>query len=248
MTAEVGAATDEVRRFERELAAAHAQLVRYAHDLRLMLDRERARATQLEAAYMDTLLRLTRAAACKDSETGAHLERLSHYSLLLAEQLGLPQEDAERIAAAAPLHDVGKIGIPDAILVKAGPLTEDEWEVMRRHTTLGADLLAGSHSPLIETARQIALTHHERWDGGGYPQGLRTEETPIAGRIVMFVDRYDALRSSRHYKPAFDHETATALMMGNGDRSQRSHFDPKLLEIFRESHEKLAVIYEQHCN
>jgi putative two-component system response regulator len=213
-----------------------------------MLERERAKSAQLEAAHMDTLMRLTRAAAYKDAETGAHLDRLAEYSRLLALRLGLPDDVAMRVGAAAPLHDVGKIGIPDAILTKAGPLDDAEWEIMRRHPAIGASLLKGSSSPLIESARMIALTHHEHWDGSGYPKGLLGEETPLEGRIVMFVDRYDALRSPRRYKEPYDHVTVCQMMLEGCDRTRPEHFDPRILEAFRASHAEFGAIYDRQSD
>jgi putative two-component system response regulator len=239
------ASSSDEERLQSDLAAAHSQLTRYAQDLRRMLERERAKSAQLEAAHMDTLMRLTRAAAYKDAETGAHLERLAEYSRLLAQRLDLPEDVADRVGAAAPLHDVGKIGIPDAVLGKAGPLDEAEWEIMRRHPAIGASLLKGSSSPLIETARMIALTHHEHWDGSGYPKGLRGEATPLEGRIVMFVDCYDALRSPRRYKQPYDHETVCEMMLEGSERTRPSHFDPRIIETFRVSHEEFGAIYDR---
>jgi len=234
------------QRLQGDLAAAHSQLERYAHDLKRLLDRERAKTAQIEAAHLDTLMRLTRAAECKDAETGSHLERLAHYSQVLAARLGLSEEDALRIGQAAPLHDVGKIGVPDAILMKEGPLDAGEWKIMRRHPAIGASLLKGSTSPLIDTARKIALTHHEHWDGSGYPRALRGDQIPIEGRIVMLADRYDALRTPRRYKSALDHETTCALLCEGNARTRPDHVDPRLLAVFREVHEEMDAIYERH--
>ncbi len=227
------------------LAAAHEQLRSYARDLRGALEAERARARELEQTHIDTLMRLTRAAQYRDEETGGHIQRIAHYARTLALRLGLSAADAERIYLAAPMHDIGKIGVPDAVLHKAGPLNDDEWREMRRHPGIGASLLRGSASPLVETARVIALTHHERWDGTGYPQGLKGDQTPIAGRIVMFVDQYDALRTSRCYKPAVDHEKTREILTEGDGRTMPSHFDPELVEAFRSVHEEFAAIHDR---
>ena len=243
MSSAPGEAPVDEERLQEDLAAAHSQLARYAHDLKRLLDRERAKTAQIEAAHLDTMMRLTRAAEYKDAETGSHLERLAEYSRLVAQHLGLKPEVAERIGAAAPLHDVGKIGIPDAILTKNGPLDDNEWKIMRRHPAIGASLLKGSSSPLMETARVIALTHHEQWDGSGYPQGLRGEATPLEGRIVMLADRYDALRSPRYYKPALPHEEVCAILLEGKGRTQPSQIDPALLAAFREIEDEFEEIY-----
>jgi putative two-component system response regulator len=141
------------------------------------------------------------------------------------------------------MHDVGKIGIPDAILLKEGPLNEIEWEMMKRHPMIGARLLEGSKSPLLEMARQIALTHHERWDGSGYPAGLVGEDIPIAGRIVMLADHYDALRSDRPYKESMSHFQACDVFFSGDDRARPEHFDPKLLTAFRAVQDQFDGIF-----
>jgi putative two-component system response regulator len=143
------------------------------------------------------------------------------------------------------MHDVGKIGIPDVILRKVGPLDDSEWKVMRNHAALGASLLKGTPSPLLELAGQIALTHHERWNGSGYPQGLRGDDIPLAGRIVMLADQYDAMRSRRPYKVAFSHEQTCDIIVHGDGRTLPEHFDPQLLAVFREAHPRLQTIYSQ---
>jgi putative two-component system response regulator len=184
-----------------------------------------------EQAHLDTLSRLARAAEYKDDETGMHLERMSRYSRILARAAGLKPARCELLFAAAPMHDVGKIGVPDAILLKPGPLTEQERAVMQTHTLIGADLLSEGASEAIRLARTVALTHHERFDGLGYPQGLRGEDIPVEGRIASLADVFDALTSARPYKPAFPVEHAVHLV--REDRGAR--FDPRLVDVFLEA-------------
>ena len=226
-----------------KLQKAHAQLLNYAKDLRVALEAEQQKNQELEKSYADTILRLARASRYKDEETGAHIDRLSHYSRSLALSIGWRTSEAQKLFVAAPMHDVGKIGVPDAVLGKQGPLTDEEWLIIRLHPQVGANLLEGSHSPLLEMAREVALTHHERWDGSGYPHGLRGTQIPLTGRIVMLCDLYDALRSPRPYKPAYGHQKTLDIMLNGNDRTKPSHFDPKLLEAFREMHHCFDEIY-----
>ncbi len=227
----------------QELAIAYQQLQSFAKDLKASFDAERQKSKQLERAYYDSLLRLTQASQYKDDETGAHIQRLSHYAQLLALHLGLGETEADTLFSAAPMHDVGKIGIPDSVLRKQGPLNHDEWGLMRRHPEMGARLLTGSDSLLLTRAQEIALTHHERWDGGGYPHGLKGEEIPLSGRIVMLADQYDALRSKRPYKPPFSHEHTCDVLLNGDGRTSPEHFDPQLLDAFRDLHGEFASLY-----
>jgi putative two-component system response regulator len=227
----------------QQLKQAHAQLLTYAKDLKVALDVEQHKNNELEQAYTDTMLRLARASRYKDEETGAHIERLSHYAQSMALFVGWNSSRAQGLFAVAPMHDVGKIGVPDAVLGKNGPLTEEEWEAIKQHPLLGASLLSGSASPLLEMAKEVALTHHERWDGSGYPSGLKGAQIPITGRIVMLCDLYDALRSQRPYKSAFSHTKTLDIMLNGNERTKPTHFDPMLLEAFREMHPQFDEIY-----
>jgi putative two-component system response regulator len=232
------------REKSEELAATNRQLVAEAKILKATTEAQSRRSQELEDAYFDTVVRLTKASEYRDPESGAHVVRMSHYAEALALHLGLGPEYAGLIHAAAAMHDVGKIGIPDMVLLKEGPLSPDEWEMMRKHPVIGAQLLEGSKSPLLEMARQIALTHHERWDGSGYPAGLLGEAIPMAGRIVMLADCYDNLRMDRSYKPRVNHGEAVDVLLAGDDKSQPAHFDSKVLAGFGEIQGQFASVFD----
>jgi putative two-component system response regulator len=187
---------------------------------------------------------LSVAAECRDNETGSHICRIGKYSAYIAEALGKGPEYIRAISLTSQMHDIGKIGISDNILLKPGPLTSEEFEIMKTHTTIGGRILNGSRNPSVRMAAKIALHHHERWDGSGYPKGLEGEDIPIEGRIVFICDQYDALRSRRPYKPPFSHEQAFDIITKGDGRTQPGHFDPALLALFQESEDAFDRIYE----
>ncbi|MCQ8883800.1 two-component system response regulator [Pseudoalteromonas shioyasakiensis] len=185
-------------------------------------------AEQLQLAHIDLIQRLGRAAEYKDTETGEHIARMSRYSKVLALAYGMSEYEAEQLKQAAPMHDVGKIGIPDAVLLKPGRLNENEYEHMKQHALIGAKILENSPSPLLQLAHKLALEHHEKWDGTGYPYGLKGKEISIEGRIVAIADVFDALTSKRPYKKAWSIEEALDLLKDEAGK----HFDPQLVDLF----------------
>lgn len=195
------------------------------------------RVDELQQTRLQIIQCLGRAAEYRDNETGLHVVRMSHYSRILALAAGLGEASAEEIMNAAPMHDIGKIGIPDAVLLKAGPLDETERSIMQEHVRMGAEILGEHDSPLLRMARSIALAHHEKYDGSGYPAGLAGEAIPIEARIVAIADVFDALTSVRPYKKAWPVDDAIALLQ----REKGRHFDPVLVDLFID---RLAAILE----
>ncbi|MBF0213153.1 MAG: response regulator [Magnetococcales bacterium] len=183
---------------------------------------------ELEETRLEIIRRLGRAAEYKDNETGLHVIRMSHYSRLLALAAGLNEKEAETLFQAAPMHDIGKIGIPDLILLKPARLTHEEWTVMRGHPEIGAGIIGQQSSPLLAIARTVAQCHHEKWDGSGYPRGLAGERIPIEARIVAIADVFDALTTKRPYKDAWPISKAVELLKEEAG----SHFDPRLVPLF----------------
>lgn len=188
----------------------------------------RARTQDLERAQVEILERLSLAGERRDDDTGKHTLRVGYMSSLITETLGQSEQAAELIRLAARLHDIGKIGIPDQVLLKPGKLTDEEYSLMKKHTTIGAEMLSGSTSPLIRLAEEIALTHHERWDGEGYPQGLAGRDIPLSGRIVAVADVFDALTHERPYKDAWNLERVIKELHA----MRGSQFDPKVVNAF----------------
>lgn len=191
--------------------------------------------------HLETILSLAFVAEFRDADTSGHLRRISRLARAVAARLGLPDPEVERIALAAPLHDIGKVAIPDEILLKPGALTAEERIVMQNHTVVGARLLADATTPVLQLGCQVCASHHERWDGRGYPDGLAGEAIPLVGRIVAVVDVYDALVTRRVYKPAQAPEEARATMASESG----SHFDPACLQAFFAAEDEVAAIYAE---
>jgi putative two-component system response regulator len=190
--------------------------------------------------------RMAAAAEFREEATGGHLNRMGLFAGTISEALGMSPEFVEDISLASILHDIGKIGIPESILLKTSPLTREEFLRMQSHTLIGDSLLKGSSHPTLRMAAAIALNHHERWDGSGYPNGLAGEDIPLPGRIVMLADQYDVLRSRRAYKEPRSHADVVDIL-GKGDgRTMPGHFDPRVLAVFREIHPQLEEIFSAH--
>jgi putative two-component system response regulator len=198
---------------------------------------------EVSRANRETIFRLALSSEYKDEATGAHIRRISHFSRELGSEIGLDKSTLETLFFAAPMHDIGKVGIPDALMLKPGPLSPEEWEIMQSHTRLGGKILAGSQSPYLKMGEKIALTHHERWDGSGYPEGLTGEQIPLTGRIVNLADQYDALRAERPYKPALPHDRVLEIILKGDGRTEPGHFDPQVLEAFRKGMKRFEEIH-----
>lgn len=219
---------DHMRNHQKELEAQVAERTR---------DLEQAFA-RIKSVSLEAIYRLTRAAEYKDEDTGSHIQRMSNYAAVLARNMGLGERVSESILYATPMHDIGKIGIPDCILLKPGKLDPDEWAVMQQHTLIGARILEGSRTGIIRLGEIVAMTHHEKWDGSGYPRGLKGKQIPLVGRIVAIADVFDALTSKRPYKEAFSLEKSYDIIRhGRG-----THFDPAVVDTFFASQAEILKI------
>ncbi len=228
----VKAYNDHMRHYQEEL---EAEVARKTQRLRQAYRRVRD-------ASLDTIYRLSRAAEYKDEDTGRHLLRMSHYAAAVARQMGLSDHVAQSILYAAPMHDVGKIGIPDRVLLKPGRFNPDEWEIMKQHTVIGGKILEGSKTGFIRLAEVIALTHHEKWDGTGYPLGLKGKRIPKIGQIVAIGDVFDALTSKRPYKEAFSVEKSLKIL----DESRGNHFSPHVVDAFMAILDEILTIKDRY--
>jgi putative two-component system response regulator len=225
------------------LARVHTHLNLY--DQNLALERKVAdRTRELRDTRYEVIRRLGRAAEFKDNETGMHVVRMSHFARLIAERLGAAPEWVELVFNASPMHDIGKIGIPDRVLLKPGKLDAEEWAIMQQHPVIGADILGDHDSPLLEMARTIALYHHEKWDGTGYPEGLAGMAIPLEARIVAIADVFDAVTSERPYKRAWAIGDAVKLIQDGAG----THFDPDLVSIFEAVLPEILQIRDRYAD
>ncbi len=199
---------------------------------------------QVRESYIEMILKLAIAAEYKDPDTGSHILRISDYATQLGKAVGLTPEEIEMLRYASPMHDIGKIGIPDKILQKPGKLTSEEWEIMKQHTLIGARMFQSSRSPLLMAASEIALSHHEKYDGSGYPYGTKGEAIPLFGRIVALVDVFDAMVSKRCYKEKSSFDEG----MGYIQTLAGTHLDPKLVKIFAKMEKDILNIYTANTN
>ncbi|MEO8417756.1 MAG: HD domain-containing phosphohydrolase [Methylophilaceae bacterium] len=208
------------------------------------------RTAQLLTSHFDSMHSIMRAAEFRDEETGLHINRIAFYCKEMATHLGMDVEFINTIYHASPLHDVGKIGIPDHILLKPARHTPEEWEIMKSHATLGHSILGHgkSSSPFTRMGAEIALNHHERWNGGGYPNDLKGKQIPLPARMMALADVYDALRSKRPYKPAYTHENSVQIITAGDGRTSPEHFDPAILNAFKQMSGRFEEIFEEHAD
>lgn len=222
----------------RNLLTQHQQY-KIIQDRSHWLERKVSEAThEIRIREKETLLRLAKAGEYRDEDTGNHVIRMARYSRIIAEKMGFTKEEADVLEMAAPMHDIGKIGIQDKILLKEGKLTPDEYEIMKTHTSIGHEILKDSPSKYLQLGAIIALNHHEKYDGSGYPQGLSKEEIPLVARIVAVADVYDALTSERPYKKAWSTQDAIKYM----EEQREKHFDPECLQAFKSQFDAVSRI------
>ncbi|MFQ5537348.1 MAG: HD domain-containing phosphohydrolase [Gemmatimonadota bacterium] len=222
---ELKAAQDALKAHQAQL---EKKVQRRTQALRSALEEMTEAKRRTYDAHLDTIRRLTLAAEYKDHDTAGHIERIGRYSEIVARAVGFPPMELEVIRHAAPMHDVGKIGIPDSVLLKPGPLDHEEREIMNRHTTIGGQILSGSDSPVLRMGEVIAMAHHEKWDGSGYPEGIAGAEIPVEARICTVVDFFDALTMDRPYRQAVPIPEVLKMM----EEGAGTHFDPDFLDIF----------------
>lgn len=215
---------------------------RRTRELREALEEVTRAQREIQAGHLDTIRRLTLAAEYKDHDTAGHIERIGRYSQIMGVAMHLRPGLIDLLLHAAPMHDVGKLGIPDSILLKPGPLDEEERAIMNTHTTIGGQILAGSTSPVIQLGERVALTHHEKWDGTGYPEGLSTEDIPLEARICSVVDFFDALTMDRPYRKAVANDEVVEMIVSQSG----SAFDPAVVEIFLKVREDIEGIQREY--
>lgn len=228
----------EVRVRVTNLLALRRSHLRLRDQNRWLADEVRKATQAVFDREEELIVRLAKAAEFRDPETGGHINRMAHYSFLIAQGLGMPKEQCALVLKAAPMHDVGKLGTPDGILLKPGRLSDDEMVVMKRHSDIGHAILDGSSSQLIQLGAEIALSHHEKWDGTGYPARLAGETIPLSGRIVAVADVFDALTSERPYKLAWELTRARDFLAENSGK----HFDPRCIEVFLAAWDEVLAI------
>jgi putative two-component system response regulator len=216
------------------------QMKKYIEETTQAVKELEKKNVELEDAYLDTIHKLVHTAEFRDEDTSDHIIRISRYCVLIAEKLGFSPEEVQNILYAAPMHDIGKIGVPDSILLKPAMLTDEELKIMKTHTTIGAQILANPKGDILHLSQQIALSHHERWDGEGYPKGLSGKDIPIICRIVAVADVFDALTSKRPYKGAYPVRIALDIIK----KERGKHFDPKITDIFLENIDEILRIKE----
>ncbi len=236
---ELKSAQEELRRAKENLEGTVA---RRTKDLRHALEEVTRAQREIQAGHLDTIRRLTLAAEYKDHDTAGHIERIGRYSQVVGMAMHLQPGTVDLLLHAAPMHDVGKLGIPDSILLKPGPLDEEERAIMNTHTTIGGQILSGSTSPVIQMGERVALTHHEKWDGSGYPNGIAGEDIPIEARICSVVDFFDALTMDRPYRKAVPNDEVVKMIVSESGTS----FDPDVVEIFLDSRDELEEIQAEY--